>query len=215
MAKAVSSIVSLLGLTVSIFTNLINRVVALGGSEEMVRRLANPDNPLVQRIAEMIFYSEGGKKSGAPFKNWKAMCEALRARDADPFVIWANALADPQSHMGRRLTFAFPEFWSETVVQCLVPWSIFAHAVLPGNSQMVSVLNRFCILYRNFDFCREEVERDTLNLLPVECLDHCVHVGYVFSWNRKSWVVVQIFERIPGTFFKGIIVPAECLAMDI
>ncbi len=121
MAKSTSSIVSILGLVMSIITNLVRRVEALGGSEEMVRQLANPDNPLIQQIAEMIVRNNR-KELLVP--HWLNICKALQQPKSDPehrmamknVNAWLSTENDPSNEFSFvhmiGLQGLFPLFWS-------------------------------------------------------------------------------------------------------
>jgi len=228
MSSRSSSIVSILGLVMSIVTNLVNRVVALGGSEEMVRRLANPDNPLVQRIAEMIVRSAGKGGTNAPFKNWPAICAALRNRNEDSkdeAVVWANTLANPRSKLGRRMSVAFPEFWSETKVQGPVPWSLLLEIGEKNGQKNESEYGKRMLVtfYATQDYglpyqdllippLSSYMRQSPKPLIP-DHIPNDVEVGSEVEWRGGRWIVVE--NRFGFGDDNISIVPAECIAMDL
>jgi len=238
MAKQVTSIVSLLGLVQSIIINLVKRVESLGGSEEDVRVLANPDDPIVQRVAETIllhFDRFAWENLPVRYKNWPAICGALReSKLRDHAIVWANALADPEGYAGKRLSRVFLEFWSETEIQGPVPWSLLQESAKEGfilNNPGVSfaegeaaetmimhgAIDEYGLPYQEFSNCTSYLTEPTHGETVVKILSltneswRDQKVGSVIHWRGADWIMVENYE---GADVIGI-VPAECIAMDL
>jgi len=240
MAKSVTSIVSVTGLIQSIIINLVRRVESLGGTEDDVLKLTNPEDPIVQRVAETILQSLGKIALPVRFKNWKTICSALRLDTIDHSVVWANATADAMSDLGRRLAAAFPEFWSETETQWPVPWSLLKEKAVRENLDEFPLLevgnpdhfNRLhdLVLSGAIDGhdCGYRLPVKTFvvpgtpavnagqPLLPGN-LSLQAKVGDKVSWCNRECIVVQNFGFGEGAEGEGnfSIVPAECIAMDL
>jgi hypothetical protein len=216
MAKSTSAIVSNLGIIMSIFTNLINRVVVLGGSEEMVRQLANPDNPLIQRIAKMLVNQQ---KTYRP--DWPKICEVLRThhKDSVPYnmakLIISACLSDPVGMYDEKIKFytpmfceVCPFFWSEDCKNGPVPISTlnkldygFIICFWPDHAQHLAITNE----------CAEHLEIPVFNgdasKYPIYTSLRYRDVDYVVVKNRNN----SLDEKIRDI----LLIPKEMVAMDL
>lgn len=190
-------------------------------------------------MAEAILQSLGKFRPPVQHKNWPAICEALRpeyvgpedARPCDPAVVWANALANPQSEYGRRLAAVFPEFWSDAEVQGPIPWSMLKEQAARGNSRDVSGLdpndpedhNRlydiclglgYSLPFPTVSFACPGTDSWGNYIFPPLPQDFKGEkkVGDMVTWRGSNWIVIQNNERGYGEIS---ITPAKCIAMDL
>jgi hypothetical protein len=237
MAKSITSIVSFIGLVQSIIINLVKRVESLGGSEEDIRRLANPEDPVVQRVAEAILLVK--HESQLPkrcFPNWLKICEVMRVGNPTlKRIVELCVSNDPLGEVGRRLVSAFPEYWSDKLIKGPIPLSLLRRAgrqestSFDGSSvyQPADVLEALSVL--DIDpiiFITSQAAHDLLDDSLIKHFDFRdsgtdtnVPVGGIVCINDREYVLLEKRHCLdePKTCFDDckIFAPAEGIAMDL
>lgn len=211
---------------------LLRRIERLGGSEDQLIALAGADNELVDWIARMIVQTDGGRKMDRPYKNWPAICDALRSNgQINKSIVWANALANINGELARRFVLAFPEFWSETEVQGPVPWSVLCETakknVILNGGPADNWQHMWLWEALEFDVPVRELVAGHYDGLPdwaemdkgagkevwirPACIPLNVVTGMRVEWRGSHWIVIENCEGQD----RIVIVPAQCIAMDL
>jgi hypothetical protein len=160
-------------------------------------------------------------------KNWKVICGIT-----DTHLMWAMALLDLESAIGRRIVAQLPEYFTEEEQQGPIPLSAIRllaerDAMEQGANPPYDCLtcfnkywgDKFDIPIMSFKTDPDSVFED-LPLLPPEIqnqidqLGRRPEVGEIFEWEGKKLVLMENNDSERGSCFNMDFAPAELIAVE-
>ena len=151
------------------------------------------------------------------FKNWKAICEIT-----DAHVMWALAMLDLRSDLGRKFVKRFPEYFTKKKSKGPIPLSVLRQVAqkdaiaaygpdfgdYSDNLQSVGTCAKYNIPTQPFSGSRGGYGYEPL---PAELahLKDAKGIGQIAEWGGKKFVVVD--NGMPEFIY---LAPAELIAVD-
>jgi hypothetical protein len=150
------------------------------------------------------------------YKNWKAICQIT-----DTHFMWALALLDLATDLGRMVVERFPEFFSNEQQAGPIPWSVLitkAKGKANKDCQYPEDNMYSCEVIPDgwpvFKFGDEDtiVGYPELGFEPVpEELKNATKVGSTYTWGEKQIILIE-FAQVKGDEWH--FVPAELIVVD-
>jgi len=153
------------------------------------------------------------------YKNWKGICQI-----ADTHFMWALALLDLATDLGRMVAERFPEYFSNEQQAGPFPLSVFFEKARSekgeGFSEEYIVSNgtvaKFNIPLIEFGVDERGADENNLPLLPLEIdfekirSDNNENAGLKIEWKGKQLVMLEYNEHIGSVSFA----PTELIIVD-
>ena len=149
-------------------------------------------------------------------KNWKAICEIT-----DTHFMWALALLDLNTDLGRLVAERFPEFFSNEPNTGPIPWSVLtqkARKKANRDYQHPEENMYSCEVIPDGWSIFKFGDKDTIVGYPElvfepipEELEDAKRVGSTYTWGEKQLILIE-FAQVKGN--EWYFVPAELIAVD-
>lgn len=163
------------------------------------------------------------------YKNWKAICQIK-----DTHFMWAMALLDLTTNFGQSVAERFPEYFGSEQQQGPIPLSVLRQlAEKDGREQKANqfdclvsfdkywgrkgqigenlpIISFSTITDNSFDdpMLPDEIDKQ------IEALGRRAEVGDIFTWEGKSFVLMENNDEKRGSCFLMYFAPAELIAVD-
>lgn len=149
------------------------------------------------------------------YKNWKAICQIT-----DTHFMWALALLDLTTDLGRMVAERFPEYFSNKQQAGPIPLSVL-QITAQNNNEGSDRPEEHLVAYNTIpsdwpliklgdDETVREYKDHGFQKVPKE-LEDANEVGVIYDWNGKKLVLV---ERAYVQGEEWEFVPAELIAVD-